>query len=124
MGDYEELEDDFLFLANEGQPALIPQDAADDDDQEYENKGVIHVKDEMEERLAQMREALATLHTNKTDYMEELKKQEKLDQKFEDIMDQEYADDQIGDVEDEEVEPENILGENELNDAVDEFIES
>lgn len=47
---YDELEDDFLFQANEGKPAII--------EEEFDNKGVIIVKDEFEERLKEVREAM------------------------------------------------------------------
>lgn len=69
-GDYEELEDDFLLMANEGKPAL-QEDEKDEEkgqeeneDQEYENKDVYIIeKDEeekeAEERLKEMREAMA-----------------------------------------------------------------
>ena len=41
-GEYEELEDDFLLLANEGKPALEEVEA---DKTEFENKGVVIVED-------------------------------------------------------------------------------
>lgn len=49
-GEYEELDDDFLMLANEGQPALI-LDETPENEEDFHNKGVLIVKDEMEERL-------------------------------------------------------------------------
>jgi hypothetical protein len=61
QGDYDELEDDFLLLANEGQPALVQVESdsqSEKDTQEYGNKGVVIVKDEEEEQLKAMREKL------------------------------------------------------------------
>lgn len=53
-GEYEELEDDFLFLANEGKPALVAEEISDDEKEkemngDFHNKGVIIIKDELEE---------------------------------------------------------------------------
>jgi hypothetical protein len=65
VGEYDELEDDFLFLANEGKPAIVQVEevvshntATKDDDElpEFANKGVVIVKDEEEEKLKAMRE--------------------------------------------------------------------
>ena len=57
---YEELEDDFLMLANEGQPALI--DASKEElskaTDEFSNKDVVFVVDEEAEELKRMREEL------------------------------------------------------------------
>lgn len=47
---YEELEDDFLFLANEGQPALT-ETKPDIDRTDDKNAGVVIFKDEEEEKL-------------------------------------------------------------------------
>jgi len=64
-GEYEELEDDFLFLANDGKPALIKDSEINDEEEdEYDNKDVVFVEgnlldEEVEERLAGMREAMA-----------------------------------------------------------------
>jgi len=59
-GEYEELEDDFLMIANEGKAALISVEIdsknVKDDQREYANKGVVIVKDEEEEKLKAMRE--------------------------------------------------------------------
>lgn len=59
-GEYEELEDDFLMIANEGKAALISVETdsknVKDDQREYANKGVVIVKDEEEEKLKAMRE--------------------------------------------------------------------
>lgn len=54
---YEELEDDFLMLANEGKPALV-QDEEDKAEEEYTNKNVVIVRDEEAEELKRMREEL------------------------------------------------------------------
>jgi len=56
---YEELEDDFLMLANEGLPALVedkhvPAQTGD----EYSNKNVVIVRDEEAEELKRVREEL------------------------------------------------------------------
>lgn len=53
------MEDDFLFLANEGKPALEvveTESSKGDDGKEFENKGVVIVRDEEEEQLKAMRE--------------------------------------------------------------------
>jgi len=60
---YGELEDDFLLLANEGQPALVEVDdkntaAEEDKVEEFENKGVVIFRDEEAEQLKAMREEL------------------------------------------------------------------
>jgi len=117
---YEELEDDFLMLANEGKPAL--EEAKDIEKAEYENKGVMIVEDEEDEEqaaLRKMREELkkrfglgqdkpGILKTNKTfeedgeeDYeveevsdVEEGQEDEVLDDdRFQDRLEREYADD-------------------------------
>ncbi len=53
VGEYEELEDDFLLMANEGQPALVEVevDEKEANKAEYANKGVVIVRDEEEEKL-------------------------------------------------------------------------
>ncbi len=58
VGEYEELEDDFLLMANEGQPALVEVevDEKEANKAEYANKGVVIVRDEEEEKLKEMRE--------------------------------------------------------------------
>lgn len=66
IGDYDELEDDFLFLANEGKPAIVEVESDkdintalitnNDNLHEFANKGVVIVKDEEEEKLKAMRE--------------------------------------------------------------------
>ena len=56
---YEELEDDFLMLANEGQPALV--EASKEDllkADEFSNKDVVIVRDEEAEELKRLREDL------------------------------------------------------------------
>jgi hypothetical protein len=58
---YEELEDDFLMLANEGKPALIVEDnkaIKEDRTEEYSNKNVVFVRDEEAEELKRIREEL------------------------------------------------------------------
>ena len=51
------MEDDFLFIANDGKPALELADDSNSSDKndtnkaDFHNKGVVIVKDEMEERL-------------------------------------------------------------------------
>jgi hypothetical protein len=57
-GEYDELEDDFLMLANEGKPAIVCEDDTNELDDEYNNKGIVIVKDEFEERMVQMKNAL------------------------------------------------------------------
>ena len=54
---YEELEDDFLMLANEGKPALV-QAEEEKAEEEYTNKNVVIVRDEEAEELKRMREEL------------------------------------------------------------------
>jgi hypothetical protein len=44
--EYEELEDDFLIIANEGQVALVPVVEEPEQTEEYANKGVVIVRDE------------------------------------------------------------------------------
>jgi hypothetical protein len=63
VGEYEELEDDFLMLANEGKPALETIESQADqnaqaatDGKEFANKGVVIFKDEEEEKLKALRE--------------------------------------------------------------------
>lgn len=59
--DYDLLEDDFLFLANDGQPALVEVDnskRAAANTEEFDNKGVIIVRDEEAEALTALREEL------------------------------------------------------------------
>lgn len=62
VGDYDELEDDFLLLANEGKPAVIEVEEEvmvnnkTDNLPEFANKGVVIVKDEEEEKLKALRE--------------------------------------------------------------------
>lgn len=46
---YEELEDDFLFLANEGKPALEEAREEDLKKAEYTNKNVVIVENEEDE---------------------------------------------------------------------------
>lgn len=55
---YEELEDDFLMLANEGKPALVQEDDSKEEQEEYTNKNVVIVRDEEAEELKRMREEL------------------------------------------------------------------
>lgn len=65
---YDELEDDFLMLANEGKPALVEATAKDnrkgglndldDKGEEYSNKNVVFVRDEEAEELKRIREEL------------------------------------------------------------------
>lgn len=64
VGQYDELEDDFLMLANEGKPALeviekettTTSAAISQDGKEFANKGVVIVKDQEEENLKALRE--------------------------------------------------------------------
>ena len=53
---YEELEDDFLMLANEGKPALVAEEELNEE--EYTNKNVVIVRDEEAEELKRVREEL------------------------------------------------------------------
>jgi hypothetical protein len=57
---YEELEDDFLMLANEGQPALIEasKEELSKATDEFSNKDVVFVVDEEAEELKRMRAEL------------------------------------------------------------------
>lgn len=62
-GVYEELEDDFLLLANEGKPALIEASTEDGskalkNNEDFENKDVVFVRDEEAEALKAMREEI------------------------------------------------------------------
>ncbi len=50
------MEDDFLFLANEGKPALVEIASDKEQSKEFENKGVVIIKDEEEEKLKALRE--------------------------------------------------------------------
>lgn len=58
-GEYDELEDDFLMLANEGKPALeVVEETAvkgKSSKEEFANKGVVIVKDDVEEQLNAIR---------------------------------------------------------------------
>lgn len=59
-GVYEELEDDFLFLANEGQAAVVAQQVEPTQDgvkkgPTHENSGVVIIKDEEEEKTKELR---------------------------------------------------------------------
>lgn len=91
------------MLANEGKPALIEQNPQknDDDEEEYENKGVVFVEggteeeEDIQERLILMREAMAKVMADNGDQNVEeiIEGQEKLDNKFDSMLENEYADD-------------------------------
>lgn len=89
-----------MFLANEGKPALIAEDVEEDDGEEqdgtdFHNKGVVIVKDELEEQMREMKEQMAAFHAHlsKGNIEEMVKEQKKLDVNFDDFMENEYADD-------------------------------
>lgn len=96
---YEELEDDFLMLANEGQPALAEAPLREDSDDENNNKGVVIFKDEEAEALKNLRmEALKKIAAAKN----KVAAQEEDDDDFEDVDDNEEDEDEE-EVEEEEV---------------------
>lgn len=143
VGEYDELEDDFLMLANEGKPALETVEstaATTQDGKEFANKGVVIVKDEEEEKLRALREKYKKQlgigqpsQGNEDDEDEEegeegdedddLAGEEEGKQDFMQVLEDEYADDQIGDVEIDEPQEDQITKEL-LDEALDEFIES
>jgi len=115
VGDYEEIDDD--FIANMGE-AMEPVEQIEEEDEEHPNEGVQLVKGEIETRLEAMRAMMA-----ERGFMlgeAGLEQQKELDGDFDDVL-QDYEED-IGDVE-EEVEIENPAGDDELDAAIDEFIE-
>ncbi len=120
-GEYDELEDDFIFAANDGLPALVAQPPVEELDDEGANEGVEIVKDEMEERLKGLREMMKQhahlLSDNKEDF---LKEQDQMDEQFEQLI-EDYDD--IGEGQDEEIEEQDDA-QAILADAVDEYIES
>ena len=65
--DYEELEDDFLFIANEGQVAILPSEEppAIKNEVEREDNTDVHIfvaeEDEEEKALREYRERMAAL---------------------------------------------------------------
>ena len=150
VGDYDELEDNFLFLANEGKPAVVEVEATvtasskDDNLPEFANKGVVIVRDEEEEKLKAMREKYKKqlgigmkkdAHEDE-DYEEMEGDEDDEDcsdygdenegdpekQDFKTVLENEYADDQIGDAD--EVEQDDLITKEMLDEAVEEFIES
>ena len=148
QGVYDELEDDFLLLANEGKPALELVEetltaeqskvAANAAIVEFENKGVVIVRDVVEEQLQAMRAQLkarfgivkkAEGELEEEESNDESEEDDKLpeddeceDKDFEKRLEDEYADDQIGDV-DGEVEQTDLISKEMLDEAVNEFIE-
>jgi hypothetical protein len=63
VGEYEELDDDFLFQANEGKPALevVEVEEKPSANNDFHNKNVVIVKDEMEEKLKQIKKNLQNM---------------------------------------------------------------
>ena len=103
--DYSELEDDFLFLANEGQVALVPSDEvpqtiqrSDKDD----NRDVHMFKNEEDDEERALREyrekmaALIPIAPTGSNFKTIFEGQKDLDANFEAFMDEEYDDGQIG----------------------------
>jgi hypothetical protein len=81
--------------------------------------------DEEDERLKEMREQYASM-LSKTgeEYKDRIKEQNMLDKDFEGMVDTEYADDQIGELDDEDIEQEDLITNDLLLAACDEYIES
>jgi len=130
-GEYEELEDDFLFIANECQVAIEkidePQKAGEAAEEEGANQDVVFLKaedDEAELALKEYREKMAALlPAPGTNFNTIFEKQNDLDANFDAFMDEEYNEDQIGELMEEEVGAEDQIGKKVLDEAVDDLIE-
>ncbi|CDW89648.1 UNKNOWN [Stylonychia lemnae] len=144
-GEYDELEDDFLMLANEGKAAIVVVESnnekkINDNQPEFANKGVVIVRDEEEEKLKAMREKYKKQlgigqpkenEEDDEDYEdvdgdeedEDDEEEKEIDEgDFDQVLENEYADDQIGEAPD--AEQQDLITKEMLDEAVDEFIES
>lgn len=148
-GEYEELEDDFLFIANDGKVAL--EVVEDDEVEDSKQKGILKVKkpeafdmdeadfrsrdikiitgnpefeDDEEKALKEQRLAiLSMLPEAGHNFMAILPNQDEIDEGFEKFIEEEYDDDKIGELDDMEVQAENKIDKKALDDACNEFIE-
>ena len=99
--DYSELEDDFLFLANEGQVALVPNEVPSsiqkDDKDDNRDVHIFKAEEDEEERaLREYREKMAALLPQGSNFKTIFEGQKDLDANFEAFLDEEYDDGQIG----------------------------
>ena len=121
-GDYEELEDDFLMLANEGQVAIeevdekvvigdqaaekkkgiLKGDKFDADEAEYRDRDVVIIEasdDEEEKALQEYRLAMAALLPDAgANFTTVFGGQNDLDAGFDAFMDEEYDEDKMGEL--------------------------
>ena len=143
-GEYEELEDDFLFIANEGQVALVLAEEEkggadgknkDEDPEEvdleadYKNRANVQIleakdyEDDEERALREYRERMAALlPAAGANFTGVFAAQNELDKGFDAFMDEEYDDAQIGGLDGEEIEAAERVQQKVLDEAVDEFI--
>lgn len=139
--EYEELEDDFIFLANEGQVAIeaIEEDGAgaeknakkpaDQAEAEYRNRDIMILKenDDPDDPEVQLREyrlkMAALLPPEGANFAGVFAGQAELDAGFDAFMDEEYDEDKIGELMEEEVEAQDKIERRVLDEAVDEFID-
>ena len=100
--DYEELEDDFLFIANEGQVAILPSEEAQitKGNVEREDNTDVQilqgVEDDEEKALREYRERMAAMLPPAGDFKTVFAGQNDLDADFDAFMDEEYDDGEIG----------------------------
>ena len=141
-GEYEELEDDFLFIANEGQVALVLAEEGKDGidgkekgkdheeadlEADYKDRANVQIleaqEDEEERALREYRERMAALlPAAGANFTGVFAAQNELDKGFDAFMDEEYDDAQIGGLDGEEIEAAEQVQQKVLDEAVDEFI--
>lgn len=147
-GEYEELEDDFIFLANEGKPAI--EVVEEDEDVAKKNGKDVNGKpfnlaeadfrsrdiqiltaegyeDDMPDEDVALKEyrlkMAALLPDAGVNFAQKFGGQDELDAGFDAFMDEEYDEDKIGELMEEEVEAHDQIDKKVLDDACDEFIE-
>lgn len=140
-GAYEELEDDFIFLANEGKAAveLVEEEVVEGEadskkpfsmaEADFRSRD-IHivtdddVMDEEDKALKEYRERMAAmLPTAGANFAGVMDGQDELDAGFDAFMDEEYNEDQIGELMEEEIDARDKINKRVLDEACDEFIE-
>ena len=148
-GEYEELEDDFLMIANEGELAVevieeevpatkakkgilknAPGQPFDMNEADFRSRDIMILtggedeEDEEEKALNEYRLRMAALlPTAGINFTEVPQGQEDLDAGFDAFMDEEYDDYKIGELDEEEVEAQDKIDQKVIDEAVDEFIE-
>lgn len=146
-GAYEELEDDFMLLANEGQIALevveeevstkksnlkknAPGQPFDLNEADFRSRDIQIItgndafEDEEEKALKDYREQMAALlPTEGANFSAVYENQNDLDAGFDAFMDEEYDEDKIGELYEEDVQAVDKINKKVLDEACDEFIE-